>query len=188
MCNIWVILRRNVRYLYSKKPHLDQLFHCHVIRCHLVNFWYKKNKGKVICNSPNDIISANFDSEKVDQDGIFIIKIYYISSSNDPKNTHNHIWGQTHFKKHVLANIRQNYVNHKCIIIFQVSNPLRIGSFAKFKDEIKRSCRPRPGSAWCTGKREILVGKLIQILQYNVLSKIVHHFGWQKSFIQPTSV
>jgi hypothetical protein len=27
MCNILVILRRNVMYLYSKKPHLDQLFH-----------------------------------------------------------------------------------------------------------------------------------------------------------------
>ena len=54
-----------------------------------------KNKGKLICNSPNDIISANFDSEKVDQDGIFIIKIYYISSSNDPNITHtkNHTWG-----------------------------------------------------------------------------------------------
>lgn len=43
--------------------------------------------------------------------------------------------------------------------VVTVSNPLRIGSFAKFKDEIKRSCRPRPGSAWCTGKREILEDK-----------------------------
>jgi hypothetical protein len=25
----------------------------------------KKNKGKLICKSPNDIISGNFDSEKV---------------------------------------------------------------------------------------------------------------------------
>jgi hypothetical protein len=34
----------------------------------------QKNKGKVICNSPNDIISPKFDSEKVDQDGIFYYK------------------------------------------------------------------------------------------------------------------
>jgi hypothetical protein len=27
-----------------------------------------------MCNSPNDIISGNFDSEKVDQDGIFYYK------------------------------------------------------------------------------------------------------------------
>jgi hypothetical protein len=33
-----------------------------------------KNKGKLICNSSNDIISGNFDSEKVDQDGIFYYK------------------------------------------------------------------------------------------------------------------
>jgi hypothetical protein len=29
---------------------------------------------KIIFNLPNDIISANFDSEKVDQDGIFHYK------------------------------------------------------------------------------------------------------------------
>jgi hypothetical protein len=36
MCNIWVILRRNAIYLYSKKFHLDQLFHCQSFRiwCH----------------------------------------------------------------------------------------------------------------------------------------------------------
>jgi hypothetical protein len=34
-------------------------------------FLVQKNKGKLICNSPNGIISENFDSEKVDQDGIF---------------------------------------------------------------------------------------------------------------------
>ena len=28
MGNTWVILRRNVICLYSKKPHLGQLFHC----------------------------------------------------------------------------------------------------------------------------------------------------------------
>ena len=27
-CNTWVTLRRNIIYLYSKNPHLDQLFHC----------------------------------------------------------------------------------------------------------------------------------------------------------------
>jgi hypothetical protein len=31
-------------------------------------------KEKLICNSPNDIISGNFNSEKVDQDGIFYYK------------------------------------------------------------------------------------------------------------------
>jgi hypothetical protein len=32
----------------------------------------QKNKEKLICNSPiNDIVSGKFDSEKVDQDGIF---------------------------------------------------------------------------------------------------------------------
>jgi hypothetical protein len=30
--------------------------------------------GELICNSPNDIISGNSDSEKVDQDGIFCFK------------------------------------------------------------------------------------------------------------------
>jgi hypothetical protein len=30
-----------------------------------------KNKGKLICNSPIDIIYGNLDSEKVDQDGFF---------------------------------------------------------------------------------------------------------------------
>jgi hypothetical protein len=32
MCNIWVIRRRNVMYLYSKKSHLDQLFNVKVSR------------------------------------------------------------------------------------------------------------------------------------------------------------
>jgi hypothetical protein len=45
-----------------------------------------KNKGKLICNSPNHIISGNFDSEKVDQDGIFYYK--------DILHTKSHIWGQ----------------------------------------------------------------------------------------------
>ena len=40
----------------------------------LGEFFVQKNKGKLICNSPNDIISGNFGSEKVDQDGIFYYK------------------------------------------------------------------------------------------------------------------
>jgi hypothetical protein len=39
----------------------------------LAEFLVQKNKGKLICNSPNDIISGHFDSEKVDQDGIFLL-------------------------------------------------------------------------------------------------------------------
>jgi hypothetical protein len=64
-------------YLYSKKTHRD-----HVIRC----IFGTKNKGKLICNSPNDFISGKSDSEKVDQD--------YIFSSNDLNITHtkNDIW------------------------------------------------------------------------------------------------
>jgi hypothetical protein len=42
----------------------------------LGEFLVQKNKGKLICNSPNDIISGNFDSGKVDQDGIFYYKRY----------------------------------------------------------------------------------------------------------------
>ena len=98
-------------YLYSKKPHRDQLFHCQSFRIHLIHlmtpiyilvymallrtlcralifilrlhlmislslgeFLVQKNKGKLICDSPNDIISVNFDGEKVDQDGIFYDK------------------------------------------------------------------------------------------------------------------
>ena len=39
-----------------------------------MNFWYKKQRKT---NLQNDIISANFDGEKVDQDGIF----YYIENN-----------------------------------------------------------------------------------------------------------
>jgi hypothetical protein len=59
-------------YLYHKK---SQSFHCQSSRYEDIRLIFgTKNKGKLICNSPNDIISGNFDSEKVDQDGIF----YYI--------------------------------------------------------------------------------------------------------------
>jgi hypothetical protein len=40
----------------------------------LGEFLAQKNKGKLICNSPDDIISGNVDSEKVDQEGIFYFK------------------------------------------------------------------------------------------------------------------
>jgi hypothetical protein len=39
-----------------------------------VEFFVQKNKGKLIFNSPNDIISGIFDSEKVDKDEIFYYK------------------------------------------------------------------------------------------------------------------
>ena len=106
MCNIWVILRRNIMYLYSKKPLLDQLCHCQSSRYDALGEFLVQKTGELICNSPNDVISANFDSEKVDQDGIFYCKdtVHYISSSNDPNITHtkNHICGQSHFKYNKL--------------------------------------------------------------------------------------
>jgi hypothetical protein len=62
-------------YLYSKNLILINFFTVKVPdMMSLGEFWYKKNKGKLICNSPNDIISRNFDSEKVGQDGIFYYK------------------------------------------------------------------------------------------------------------------
>ena len=54
------------------KPHLDQLF----LRSkfpNMINFW-SKNKGKLIYNSSNVIISKNFNSKKVDQDEVFHYK------------------------------------------------------------------------------------------------------------------
>jgi hypothetical protein len=45
MCNIWVILRRNVIYLYNKKPHLDQLFHCQSSRYDVI-WWIFGTKKK----------------------------------------------------------------------------------------------------------------------------------------------
>jgi hypothetical protein len=78
MGNIWVILRNVIKtnnIFCSKKPHLSQLFRCQSfrIRGHLVNFWYKKQRT-TNCNSPDDIVSGNFDSEKVDQDEVFYHK------------------------------------------------------------------------------------------------------------------
>ena len=40
----------------------------------------KKKQRKLICNSPNDIISGNFISEKLMTMKILTIKIYYIFS------------------------------------------------------------------------------------------------------------
>ena len=54
----------------------------------LGEFSVQKNKGKLIRNSPNDIMSANFGSEKVDQDGIFYYKDVLHFYSNDPNITH----------------------------------------------------------------------------------------------------
>ena len=42
-------------------------------------FLEQKNKGKLICNSPNDIIAGNFISEKLMRMKILTIKIYYFS-------------------------------------------------------------------------------------------------------------
>jgi hypothetical protein len=42
MGNIWVILRRNVMYLYSKKPHLGQLFHCQSSRYDVIRWIFGK--------------------------------------------------------------------------------------------------------------------------------------------------
>ena len=43
-------------------------------------FLEQKNEGKLICNSPNDIISRNFISQKLVTMKILTIKIYYIFS------------------------------------------------------------------------------------------------------------
>jgi hypothetical protein len=44
MCDRWVIRRRNVIYIYSKKPHLDQLF----FRCQNVRIWRHKMNCKLV--------------------------------------------------------------------------------------------------------------------------------------------
>ena len=43
-------------------------------------FLEQKNEGKLICNSPNDIIPRNFISQKLVTMKILTIKIYYIFS------------------------------------------------------------------------------------------------------------
>jgi hypothetical protein len=96
MCNICVIQRRNVIYLYNKKSHLDQLFHCQFpdmmslgeLQISFPLFFCTKN-------SPNDIISGTLTVKKLINISYFVIKIHYISSQNDPNITHtkNYIWG-----------------------------------------------------------------------------------------------
>ncbi len=46
----------NIAKIYSKNPHLHQLFTV---------------TNKPINSSPNDIVSGNFDSKKVDQNEVF---------------------------------------------------------------------------------------------------------------------
>ena len=46
MCNIWVIRRRNVIYLYSKKPHLDQRFHCQSSRYAVIRWIFGTKKQR----------------------------------------------------------------------------------------------------------------------------------------------
>jgi hypothetical protein len=109
MCNIWVILRWNVIYLYSKKPHLDQLFHCQSSRYDVIRWIFgTKNKGKLICKSPNDIISGNFDSEKVDQDGTIYYKDLKYSLIIQEQNT------KKNHERVVVLYVIKNHVNlHK---------------------------------------------------------------------------
>ncbi len=48
-----------------------------------------KNKVKVICDSPHDIISSSFDGDKVDEDEHFYYKDDSISVQNYPNITNN---------------------------------------------------------------------------------------------------
>jgi hypothetical protein len=62
-------------YLYGKNLILINFFTVKVSGYDVIRWIFgTKNKGKLICNSPNDIISGKFDSEKVDQDGISYYK------------------------------------------------------------------------------------------------------------------
>ena len=54
-------------------------------------FLEQENKGKLICNSPNDIISGNIISEKLMTMKILTVKICYIFSWNDPNISHTKI-------------------------------------------------------------------------------------------------
>ena len=51
-----------------------------------------KKKGKLICNSPKDIISGNFDSEKVGQEGFYYRENISLNDTNIT-HTKNHICG-----------------------------------------------------------------------------------------------
>jgi hypothetical protein len=58
-------------YLYSKNLILINFFTLKVSGYDVIRWIF--NEGKLICNSPNDIISENIDSEKVDKDGDFLL-------------------------------------------------------------------------------------------------------------------
>ena len=83
--NTWVIRRRT--FSLSKFPDMMSLGEFLQISFPLFFHCTK--------NSPNENISRNFGSEKVDQDEVFAIKIHCISSQNDPNITHtkNYILG-----------------------------------------------------------------------------------------------
>ena len=55
----------------EKNPHLHQLFTVKFSGYDVIRWIFgATNKGKLICNSLNDIISVNYDSKEVDQDEI----------------------------------------------------------------------------------------------------------------------
>ena len=75
MCDRWVIRRRNVIYIYSKKPHLGQLF----FRCQISGYdvirWMQIRFRFLLYKIPSDdIISGNFDSEKVNHNEVCYYK------------------------------------------------------------------------------------------------------------------
>jgi hypothetical protein len=88
-CNVSKFIVKNlilINFFTVKVPDMMSLGECLV----------QKNTGKLICNSPNDIISGNFDSEKVDQDGIFYYKDILHFFFEWPKYytyKKNHTWG-----------------------------------------------------------------------------------------------
>ena len=60
-----------------------------------MNFWYKKTKENYFAIHLMTSYPETLTVKKLIKMDFFIIKIYYISSSNDPNITHtkNHIWG-----------------------------------------------------------------------------------------------
>jgi hypothetical protein len=76
--NIWIILRRNVIYFIVKKPRrLSKLPDMMSVICGILG---AENKRKLICNSPNDVISETLMVKKSIKINFFNIKIHYISS------------------------------------------------------------------------------------------------------------
>jgi hypothetical protein len=83
MCNSWMILRRNVIYLYSKKVHLNRLFHSQ--RSGYDVIWgIAKLISFLLFSAPkiSQIISylVALKDEKSIKKSFFTTKIYYISS------------------------------------------------------------------------------------------------------------